>query len=85
MLFIKTAEKGGKNLAQTHAVLSDAASKIDERGYPFYQSVFASLFDTVPMPLLRGIRTHNGRLMEFSQLVRSLLFFFFIFQSFHSR
>lgn len=38
MLFIKTAEKGEKNLTHTRDIRGDAASKTDERGYPFYHS-----------------------------------------------
>ena len=61
VLFIKTAEKGEKNLAQTHAILSDTASKIDERGYPFYQFVFPSLFDTVSYTTVeRHPNTHSS-------------------------
>lgn len=76
MLFIKTAEKGGKNLAQTHGILSDTASKIDEKGYPFSQFVFPSLFDTIPYTALESHpNTHYDHLVELSQLARSLLFF----------
>lgn len=84
--FYKNAEKGEKSLAQTYAILSDIGSKIDGRGYPFYQFGFPSLFDTVAYTAVeRHPYRHYGHIMELSQLARSLVFSFLILQAFHSR